>query len=92
MDAPKLGPPGTDCTAVELDGRVSVHCARTREVQLLDLNATAVWRLLDGTRSLDDVVAALATAYDIADLEALRSDVQLVIAQFVKAGLLRSDS
>lgn len=87
MSARLLGPPRSDCTAIELDGCVSVHCPLTGEVQLLDASATAVWRLLDGTRTLAGIVAELHRMNGV-DAEQLRADVQAVVDRLRHGGAL----
>lgn len=91
MRAGLLGPRTSDCTEIELDGCVSVHCPRTGEVQLLDASATAVWRLLDGTRTLSEVVAELHRVTD-ADSAQLRADVQGLVDRLRRAGALQGDT
>jgi hypothetical protein len=85
----RLGPPRAQCTVIELDGRFSVYSSESHTVYTLNDSASAVWSLLDGTRTLDEVVACLAETYGTDPLE-LRTDVEQLVADFVEDRLLES--
>jgi hypothetical protein len=51
---------------------------------------TEVWNLIDGKRTMDDIVATLHPQFD-ADPEQIRVDVVDFIAALEQAGLLASD-
>lgn len=81
------GPPRTDLTVVELDGHLSVLAAETGVVHTLNASASAVWLLLDGTRSADDIVEHLLGRYDV-ERGRLLQDVERVIADLTDRQLL----
>jgi len=56
----------------------------------LSNTASAVWELIDGTRSTDDIVAALAAEYD-ADEVTIRADVEAFLTGLRSAGIIASD-
>lgn len=87
MRASLLGPPREDCTVVTLDGRVSVYSPRSREVYVLSESATAVWLLLDGTRTFEELVESVAMTY-ATTCDAVRNDVVDLVTQLFDDGLL----
>lgn len=87
MGAQLLGPWRADCTVVVLDGRISVYSPRSQTVHTLSATATAVGHLLDGTRTLERVVADVATSYSTTT-EAVEGDVASLVSQLVEDGLL----
>ena len=87
MEVDRLGPPAADVRALELDGDISLYDARTQSAAVLNGTASDVWRLLDGDHTLDEVVRLLATAYG-KQPEAIRADVERVVAELAEAGFL----
>lgn len=57
--------------------------------ELLSLDGTgrAVWELIDGTRSVAEIVSALGNSYD-AEQAALTRDVNALLAELEKAALV----
>jgi len=72
---------------VELDGRFSIYSPSRDEVLTLNDTASDVWRLCDGTLTLEEITAALAGAYATPP-EAISRDVVTVVTQLVDAGLI----
>ena len=60
------------------------------ELLSLDGTARAVWELIDGERSVTDIVAALGEAYD-AEQAVLARDVDALLAELEKAALVALD-
>ncbi|NED95107.1 PqqD family protein [Phytoactinopolyspora alkaliphila] len=65
---------------MEIDGDVTLFHAETQEALVLNATASDVWRLLDGERSVDEIVKALAPAY-AADAVVVRAGVESALAQ-----------
>lgn len=88
--APRIGPAASAVSEVELDGQICVFSPEGDQV--LDLNGTAsdVWRLSDGTHTLDEIVQMLSTAYAV-DAAAITDDVSEVIERFREARLFADD-
>jgi hypothetical protein len=74
---------------IELDGRFSIYSPDTCTVYTLSHSASAVWSLLDGRRTLDEVVTCLAETYGT-DPSVLRTDVGRLVADFVEDRMLES--
>jgi hypothetical protein len=71
--------------AVELDGELVLWL--DGEVHRLNPTGVAVWRLLDGTRRLGDLVGALASEFSI-DRDRVERDVVALCRQLADHGLL----
>ena len=56
---------------------------------VITLNSTAVclWKLLEGERSIDELIATIKDRFDVADQDA-RSDVQAFVEEIGQLGLL----
>ena len=71
----------------EIDGVVAVYSAAHDQVMVLSPTASDIWRLLDGVRSEQQVVEAVAELYDMPS-DSIASDVSAMIACFREKGLL----
>jgi PqqD family protein of HPr-rel-A system len=78
----------TDATAVVLDGEAVIH--RSGEVHTLDPVATLVWRCCDGSASVAEIAADLASGFD-ADAATVERDVAATISELDRLGLLAPD-
>ncbi len=85
--AAKVGPPSPQVVETEVDGRISVYDPETEQVTMLNETASDVWRLRDGTQSLEEMVEALARAYGV-DADAIRQEVIDTVKQLHGNGLL----
>ncbi len=82
-----VGPPLPGVTAVEVDGRVVVYSPVQRNAIFLNETASDIWRLADGTLSVDDLAARLASMYDV-ERSAISDDVRVAVQSFADAGLI----
>ena len=57
-------------------------------VHILNQSALFTWGLCDGSRSLDDIAAALAMNFRGVDGVSVRQDVERILSRFVEQGLL----
>lgn len=87
----RLGPASPGTAEVELDGRFSIYSPLRDEVLTLNSTASDVWRLCDGTLTLDEVTAVLASAYATSP-EVIAPDLLAVARQFLDAGLIEMSS
>ena len=71
----------------ELDGRVSLFDPATDEVLVLNETASEVWRLADGTLTIDGIVGRLAPIFDVAADE-IRPEVASLVEDLRTRGLL----
>ena len=63
-------------------------CPNGADVLVLNETASDVWRLIDGTLTLPELVSLLASAYGVEPLD-IHDDVARTICQFEENGLLR---
>jgi hypothetical protein len=76
-----VGAPIKALTITEVDGCLNLYNEQTQRVVLLNETASAVWRLIDGIRDVDDITAQLADMYGVS-VNDIRPDVQAALAQF----------
>lgn len=85
--ATKVGPPAAHVVESEVDGRISLFDPQTEEVSMLNDTASDVWRLADGTSTLDQVVELVARAYGV-EADAIGDEVKATVETFYDKGLL----
>ena len=71
----------------EIGADLSLYHPGREEVTLLNQTAADVWRLLDGTTPLGEIVDLLATAYQTLP-EEITGDIEATIVRLVEAGLV----
>lgn len=81
-----MGPPAPGVWVEEVDGRAAVAAPAAEQIVFLNETATAVWRLLDGSRSEDEVVADVRSSYGGGP--DVREAVRQLIADLRARGLL----
>jgi Coenzyme PQQ synthesis protein D (PqqD) len=87
VSAARVGPPPETVRALEIDGDISLYDRSTQHALLLNATASAIWRLADGERTLDELVDDLALAYRAAAAE-IRPDVERTVRELTDAGFL----
>lgn len=89
MDDPaaKVGPPAAHIAESEVDGRISLFDPQSQEVSMLNDTASDVWRLCDGTSTLDQVIELMAKAYGV-ESDAVGDEVKATVKTFYDKGLL----
>lgn len=89
MDHPpaKVGPPAAHIVESEVDGRISLFDPQTQEVSMLNDTASDVWRLCDGTSTLDQVIELMAKAYGV-EPDTVGHEVKATVETFYDKGLL----
>jgi hypothetical protein len=77
----------TDVASVELDGEVVILDEREDALHLLNPTATAVWRCLDGSGTVGELVTDLAEVFG-SDPATVSDDVGVLLADLAERGLL----
>jgi len=90
MSASPVGPTSKSIVVTEIDGDLALYDPRRERVLTLNHTASAIWRLIDGTRTLDELVDHLADAFDL-DPDSIREEVETTVDRFTKEGFLLSD-
>jgi hypothetical protein len=70
----------------QVEGQEILVKPQSSEVMVLNGTGALVWSLLDGTRNVDEVAAAVAAQYQI-PLETALSDVQDLLRELIEAGV-----
>lgn len=86
--AGRVGPPPSHVMETEVDGDVSLYDARREFVLVLNRTASDIWLLCDGERTMNEIAETLATAYRT-EPDAIRSDVESTVNQFLTEGFLQ---
>jgi hypothetical protein len=72
----------------EMEGESLIYQRATKQGIYLNETATVIWRLCDGTRSIDAIIGALAELYpDVAS--DIASDVRATIDRLVELGAVK---
>jgi len=82
----RIGPPSKYVVVEVLDDDIVLYDKRKRKYFELNPTASHVWRLATGDFTADEIVDALAEAYDKSESE-IREQVEDVINMMVKAKL-----
>lgn len=82
-----VGPPAAHVVESEVDGRVSLYDPQSEEVLVLNESASDVWRLSDGSQTLEQMVVLLAKAYGV-EPAAIDDEVVETVQGFRERGLL----
>jgi hypothetical protein len=75
-----VGPARHGLSVIELDDCVSIFNPATQRAVILNLTATMVWQLSDGTRDTERIVVELATRFGV-DRAAIEAEVVAAIEQ-----------
>ena len=81
------GAPRSRIRELDIEGEITLYDGSSQAAVVLNSTASDVWRLLDGQRSIDDIVALLRIAYDT-DLDTLRMDVRRTVEELRRHDLL----
>lgn len=63
---------------------------RAGRLHHLNPTASAVWRLCDGTATLDDIVARISLEFVVREADKPESDVKALVQEWMRAGLINS--
>ena len=87
MTSNKPGPPRPTVRALELDGTINLYDSASQQAAVLNGSASDIWRLMDGERTVEEIVAVLAAAYRV-DPDTIRPQVAHAVVDL--AGFLAS--
>jgi urease gamma subunit len=73
-----VGPARQGLSVVEIDGCVSIFNPATQRAVILNITATMVWHLSDGTRDADTIAAELAARFGL-EPDRVQADVAAAI-------------
>ncbi len=87
MDLSKRPTPHPQVAARVVDGSAIVILADTAEVNVLNPVGTRVWELIDGTRTVQDIVQHIVAEYAVSDAQAAQ-DVQSFLQTLLDANAI----
>jgi hypothetical protein len=87
MDLTNYPIPHTQVAARVVDGQAVIVLADTGEVQILNAVGTRIWELIDGTRNLAGIIAAIESEFEVSSQEAQR-DVEDFVQSLVDGQVL----
>ena len=82
-----VGPSAEHVVESEVEGRVSLYDPESEEVLVLNESASDVWRLSDGSQTLEQIVTLRARAYGV-DPSEISDEVGDTVRGFRDRGLL----
>lgn len=82
-----VGPAASHILETEVGDDISLYDPQTEQVVVLNGTASDVWRLADGTHTIEEITALLAASYQV-NPESIASDVEKAVEEFSKAGLI----
>ena len=85
-----ISSPAKSIVVTEIDGDLALYDPRRERVLMLNHTASAIWCLIDGTKTIDGLAESLATAFDL-DPESIREEVISTVERFANEGFLSSD-
>lgn len=87
---PSSGPPRArrDLVLQELGEEGLLYDREGALVHVLNLTALHVWRLCDGTRSIDQIASAIRGAFQVTDGVDVGRDVSRLLGQLSERGLM----
>lgn len=82
-----IGPPSNEIVEAEIEGDLSLYDPHSAEVLVLNSTASDIWRLSDGSLTLEEMVSVLAEFYG-AEPDSIRSEVEATVGALVVRGFL----
>ena len=79
--------PRPDLAVAEFDGEVVLYDRRARQAHHLNATASVIWQCFDGEGNLDELIADLSEAYNLAP-DVIGPDVTGLAQDMGRAGLL----
>ncbi len=89
LDNGVVGPANSHVLETEVGDDISLYDPTKEQVSVLNGTASDIWRLADGTRTVEEITALIAASYEVPP-EAIADDVLRTVREFIEAGLLQS--
>jgi Coenzyme PQQ synthesis protein D (PqqD) len=83
------GAPRARVRQLDIDGEITLYDGEHSNALVLNTTASDVWRLLDGHRSIEEIVQLLSIAYNAPE-EVVRTDVERTVREFAERHLLEN--
>lgn len=73
----------------EVDGDLSLYNPESSQVTVLNSSATEIWKLIDGSMTLTEIVNRLAESYEV-NPDTIVDEVQQTVSSLTEAGLVET--
>lgn len=90
LDSRVVGPPAPHLLETEIEDEISVYDPQNEQVTVLNGTASDIWRLADGSHTLDQIVDLLASAYQV-PRSRIANEVEQTVQQLMSASLLSKE-
>ena len=77
-----------DIVCRKIGDEAVLYNSETRLVHVINHSAEEVWQLCDGRHGIDDIEEALRWEYDIEEKDHVSKDIESILEDFKKCGLL----
>ena len=84
-----VGPASPHVLETEIDGDISLYDPKTEQVTVLNGTASDIWRLADGTQTLEEITALLASSYQVSS-DSIAEEVAKTVDDLAGAGLIEN--
>lgn len=84
-----VGPAISHILETEIGEEISLYDPRTEQVTVLNGTASDVWRLADGTHTIEEITDLLASSYQVSP-DSIAADVEKTVGELSEAGLIES--
>ena len=84
-----VGPAISHILETEIGEDISLYDPQTEQVTVLNGTASDIWRLADGSYTLQEITELLASSYGVSP-DTIAADVEKTVAELSEAGLLES--
>ena len=82
-----VGPPRQRIIETEIGAEISLYDPSSERVLVLNTTASDVWRLADGTRTVNEIVALLSQSYEV-EPGTIAGDVENAVTRLRDEGML----
>lgn len=89
LDKGVVGPASSHVLETEVAGDISLYDPTKEQVSVLNGTASDIWRLADGTRTVEEITTLIAASYQV-DSNSIADDVARIVERLADADLLRS--
>lgn len=82
-----VGPPAQGIIETEIDGDIALYDPAREVVAVLNGTASDIWRLADGTETVEEMAVTLARAYEV-DATQVASEIEQTVRTLRSDGFL----
>lgn len=84
-----VGPASSHVLETEIGEDISLYDPQTEQVTVLNGTASDIWRLADGSYTVEEITELLASSYQVSP-DSIGADVEKTVDELSEAGLIES--